>query len=123
MLFRSPELDDWAGWSYSTSFIETKDAASRVGPKLVGRVSLEDSSMTFNGSQDGEDVRTVLALDASGFVLIADGGDVAGYPGELFPATVGSVVPVRSLDSASFKVRIDFGVTGMPRTVVLPAAA
>ncbi|WP_372728973.1 hypothetical protein [Nocardioides sp.] len=117
----TPELDDWAGWSYSTTFIETKDASSRVSPKITGRVSLDDSSMTFNGSQDGTDVRTVLTLDDSGYVLICDGGDVATYPAELFPATVGAVVPVRSLTSDSFKVRIDFGVTNLPSTVTLPA--
>ena len=119
----TPELTDWAGWSYSTTFIETRDASSRVSPKITGRVSLDDSSITFNGSLDGEDVRTVLTLDDTGYILICDGGDETGYPGELFPSTVGSVVPVRSLDSDSFKVRIDFGVTNLPRTVTLPATA
>jgi hypothetical protein len=119
----TPELDDWSGWSYSTSFIETKDAASRVRPKLAGAVSLDDSSMTFNGSQDGEDVRTVLTLGDTGYVLICDGGDVTAQPAELFPVEVGSVVPVRSLDSDAFKVRIDFGVTNIPTTVTLPATA
>lgn len=118
----TPELDDWAGWSYSTTFIETKDANSRIRPKLAGPVSLDDSSMTFNGSQDGQDVRQVLTRDDTGFVLICDGGDTEGYVGELFPASVGSVVPVRSLDADSFKVRVDFGVTNIPRTVTLPAA-
>lgn len=117
------ELDDWAGWSYSTTFIETKDAKSRVSPKLAGRLALEDSSMTFNGSVDGDDIRTVLTLDDTGYILICDGGDVEGYPAELFPVTVGSVVPVRSLDASAFLVRIDFGVTNVPTTVTLPAAA
>lgn len=119
----TPELDDWSGWSYTTNFIETKDASSRVGPKLAGRVSLDDSSMTFNGSKDGQDIRTVLTVDAAGYILICDGGDVEDYLGELFPVTVGAVVPVRSLDSAAFMVRIDFGVTNLPHTVTLPAAA
>ena len=119
----TPELTDWAGWSYSTTFIETRDASSRVSPKITGRVSLDDSSITFNGSPDGQDVRSVLSLDDTGYILICDGGDVATYPGELFPATVGSIVPVRSLDSDSFKVRVDFGVTNLPRTIELPAAA
>lgn len=117
----TPELDDWTGWSYSTTFIETKDASTRVSPKIAGRLSLEDSSMTFNGSKDGLDVRQVLTLDDSGFVLICDGGDVAGYPAELFPGTVGAVVPVRSLDSSAYMVRVDFGVTNVPTTVTLPA--
>ena len=119
----TPELDDWAGWSYSTTFIETKDAANRIRPKLAGPVSLDDSSMTFNGSQDGTDVRTVLTRGDVGYVLICDGGDVATQPAELFPVEVGSVVAVRSLDSAPFKVRVDFGVTNVPQEVVLPATA
>jgi hypothetical protein len=119
----TPELDDWAGWSYSTTFIETKDAASRIRPKLAGAVSLDDSSMTFNGSQDGEDIRTVLTRGDTGYVLIADGGDVTAQPAELFPVEVGSVVPVRSLDADAFKVRIDFGVTNVPVNVTLPATA
>jgi hypothetical protein len=117
------ELDDWAGWSYSTTFIETKDAASRVGPKLAGRISLDDSSLTFNGSQDGDDARSVFTLGDTGFILIADGGLATGLPAEVFPVEVGSVVPVRSLDSAPFKVRIDFGVTNVPKTVTLPTIA
>jgi hypothetical protein len=119
----TPELDDWTGWSYSTTFIETKDAASRIRPKLAGAVSLDDSSMTFNGSVDGEDVRTVLTRGDTGFIVICDGGDVTAYPAEVFPVEVGSIVPVRSLDSASFKVRIDFGVTNIPQTIVLPATS
>lgn len=117
----TPELDDWAGWSYSTTFIETKDASTRVSPKLAGRLSLDDSSMTFNGSVNGTDVRTVLTRDQSGFVLICDGGDVAGRPAEVFPISVGAIVPVRSLDSDAFKVRVDFGVTNIPVTVTIPA--
>lgn len=117
------ELDDISGWSYSTTFIETKDAASRIRPKLAGAVSLDDSSMTFNGSQDGEDIRTVLTRGTTGYVLWCDGGDVEGQPGELFPAEVGSVVAVRSLDSDAFKVRVDFGITNVPTDVTLPAAA
>lgn len=118
-----PELDDWAGWSYSTTFIETKDAKSRIRPKLAGAVSLDDSSMTFNGSQDGEDIRTVLTRGDTGYILICDGGDVTGYPAELFPVEVGSVVAVRSLDSDAFKVRVDFGVTNVPSDVTLPATS
>jgi hypothetical protein len=117
----TPELDDWAGWSYSTTFIETKDAANRIRPKLAGPVSLDDSSITFNGSLDGVDVRTVLTRGDTGFIMICDGGDVAGQPAEVFPVEVGSVVAVRSLDSAPFKVRVDFGVTNVPQEVTIPA--
>ena len=119
----TPEVDDIAGWSYSTTFIETKDANSRIRTKLAAAVTLDDSSITFNGSQDGEDVRTVLTRGDTGFVMWCDGGDVEGQPAEVFPVEVGAVVLVRSLTDAPFKVRVDFGVTNVPQPVVIPAAA
>lgn len=118
----TPEVDDIGGWSYSTTFIETKDAASRVRPKLAGPVSLDDSSITFNGSQDGDDVRSVLTRGDTGYIMWCDGGDVESQLAEVFPVEVGSVVPVRSLTDANFKVRVDFGVTNVPQTVTIPAA-
>jgi len=114
------EVDDIAGWSYSTNFIETKDASSRISPKLAGRVSLDDSSITFNGSSNGTDARTVFTVDQAGYILMADAGLGTGKKGEVFPVSVGSVVSVRSLDSDNFKIRVDFGVTNVPKTVVLP---
>lgn len=120
----TPELDDITGWSGSTSFIETKDASSLLRPKLPSSVSLEDSSMTFNGSSDGDDIRGVLTRGDTGFVLFCDSGDATGLPAELFPATVGWVAKVRSLSGdAPFMVRVDFGVTGLPVDVTLPATA
>lgn len=116
----TPEVDGIAGWSYSTTFVETKDAANRVRPKLAGAVTLEDSSITFNGSQNGNDARTVFTRDQSGFILVADAGLGTGKKGEVFPVTVGSVVKVRSLDSDPFKIRVDFGVTNVPKDVTLP---
>lgn len=114
------EVDDIAGWSYSTTFIETKDAASRTMPKLAGRVTLEDSSITFNGSQNGTDARGVFTLNQAGYMLMADAGLGTGKKGEMFPISVGAVVKVRSLDSDPFKVRVDFGVTNIPKDVTLP---
>lgn len=114
------EVDDIAGWSYSTTFIETKDAASRVMPKLAGRVTLEDSSITFNGSQNGTDARGTFSLNQTGYILMADAGLGTGKKGEMFPVSVGAVVKVRSLDSDPFKIRVDFGVTNIPKDVTLP---
>lgn len=114
------EVDDIAGWSYSTNFIETKDAATRVTPKLAGRITLEDSSITFNGSLNGTDARTVFTLDQTGYIMMADAGLGTGKKAEVFPVSVGAVVKVRSLDADPFKIRVDFGVTNVPKDVVLP---
>jgi hypothetical protein len=114
------EVADIAGWSYSTAFIETKDASTRVRPKLAGAVTLEDSSITFNGSANGTDARTVFTTNQVGYILMADAGLGTGKKGEVFPVSVGSVVAVRSLDSDNFRIRVDFGVTNVPAQITLP---
>jgi hypothetical protein len=114
------ELTDWAGWSYSTTFIETRDASTPVSPKLAGRISVDDSSITFNGSEDGNDVRNTFTRGQNGYIVIADAGMGTGKKAEVFPVEVGSVNKARSLDSDPFKVRVDFGVTNVPQDVTLP---
>lgn len=115
------EVDDIAGWSYATTFIETKDAKSRIRPKLAGPVSLEDSSITFNGSTlAANDARSVFTTNQTGFIIMADAGLGTGKPAEVFPVQVGSVVKVRSLGDTNFKIRVDFGVTNIPKDVTLP---
>lgn len=114
------EVDDIGGWSYSTTFIETKDAANLIRPKLAGPVSLDDSSITFNASSNGTDARTVFTRGQVGFIIMADAGLGTGKKAEVFPVQVGAVVKVRSLDSTNFKIRVDFGVTNIPKDVTLP---
>lgn len=115
------EVDDIAGWTKSTTFLETKDAASRVRPKIAGAVSLEDSSITFNGSKNGIDARTIFAPDQEGYILIADAGLGAGKKADIFPIAVGTVAKVRNLDNANFKIRVDFGITNVPvEDITLP---
>jgi hypothetical protein len=62
----------------------------------------------------------VFTLDQAGFIVMADAGIGTGKKAEVFPVTVGSIVKVRSLDSDPFKIRVDFGVTNIPKDVVLP---
>lgn len=119
------EVDDIAGWTTSTAFIETKDASTPIRPQLAGAITMEGSSITFNGSLNGTDARTVFTAPSGGtiqvgFMLIADGGLGTGKLGEVFPASVGGVTKIRSLDNAPFKIRVDFGITGLPRDVTLP---
>lgn len=115
------EVRDISGWSYSTAFIETRDAGTRVRPKLAGAVTLEDSSITFNGSTtSATDARSVFTTNQTGFIVMADAGTGTGKPAEVFPVTVGSVVKVRSLEGDAFAIRVDFGVTNVPKDVVLP---
>lgn len=120
----SPEVDDIAGWTKSVASIETKDVSTRVRPQLAGAVTLEASSITFNGSKDGEDVRTVLVVGQEPYILIADGGLGAGKLGDVYKTEVANMSKLRSFDNAPFKIRVDFSLPQVPaEDVVLPAAA
>lgn len=118
------EVDDIAGWTKSVSSIETKDVSTRTRPQLAGAVTLEASSITFNGSRDGQDVREVLSEGLAGFILIADGGLGAGKLADVYKADVANIAKVRSFDNAPFKLRVDFSLPMVPaEDVVLVAAA
>ena len=118
----TPEIDDIAGWTTSTAFIETKDASSRVRPQLAGATTFEGSSITFNGSSDGQDARTVFTRGQTGYIVICDSGDATGKKADVYPVEVGAIAKLRSLDNAPFKIRVDFGITGLPdEEVALPA--
>jgi hypothetical protein len=62
----------------------------------------------------------VFSLDQTGYIMMADAGLGTGKKAEVFPVSVGSVVKVRSLDADNFKIRVDFGVTNIPKDVTLP---
>jgi hypothetical protein len=115
------EIDDIAGWTVSTAFIETKDASTPVRPQLAGAVTFEGSSITFNASQTGTDARGVFTRGQTGFILIADAGLGTGKKGDVFPVVVGAIAKLRNLDNANFKIRVDFGITGVPaEDIALP---
>ncbi|MCU1617197.1 MAG: hypothetical protein JWO98_4737 [Frankiales bacterium] len=108
------EIDDLAGFTVTTAYIETKDASTVVRPQLTGAVSYANSSLTFNGSKNGTDIRTILTRGQSGFIIIGDSGVASGKKADVFPVTVGAVAKLRSFDNANFKIRVDFGITAVP---------
>ena len=115
------EVEDLAGWTVTTAFIETKDASTPVRPQLAGAVTYAGSSLTFNGSKNGTDVRTILTRGLSGFMVIGDAGVGTGKKADVFPIVVGAVAKLRNLDNANFLVRVDFGITGVPaEDITLP---
>jgi hypothetical protein len=115
------EIDDIAGWTVSTAFIETKDASTRIRPQLAGAVTFEGSSITFNASKDGTDVRGVFTRGQTGFMIIGDAGLGTGKKADVYPIEVGALAKLRNLDNANFKIRVDFGITGVPaEDITLP---
>lgn len=119
----SGEIADIQGWVVEGGAIPTPDLGSRFIASIPGRTSVQDSSLTLYADEAGVDVRTVLAQGDNGFILFADGGDVAGRPADVFPVRVNSVGKMRSTGDQASQITVRFNITAEPATDVdLPAA-
>jgi len=108
-----------AGFSVSTNFIDTPNLLERFTSQIPGRITTEASSITVYADKLSVDLRTLMARDTSGFIVVADGG-LASAKGHVFAVTVGTVAPLRSADGAGM-LRFDFAITAEPdENVTLP---
>lgn len=118
------EIADLSGWTLQGGEIETPDLGSKFNSKIPGRTSVDDSSLTFYADNRGVDVRTVLPRNTAGFIVICDGGDVAGAKADVYPIRVRSNGKVRSVGDEAGRITIPFSITKEPtENVTLPAAA
>src|SRR5690606_36007743 len=74
----SRAIADVNGWMVSSEMIDVPDMGSRFVSKIPGRISANDSSVTYYMDRGGVDARAVMPRDAEGFMVWLDGGDVAG---------------------------------------------
>ncbi len=108
------EVDDMSGWSTKTNFAETKDASTLFRGQVPISANADDSSLTFNASKNGTDIRATLTEAQSGYIVISPTGAAAvGKKVDVFPIIVGSVTPLHSLSEAE-KVRVDFAIPAKP---------
>jgi hypothetical protein len=119
----SNEVAAAAGWTLTGAEVATPDLGDDFDSKIPGKLSVDDSSLTFYADKAGADVRTVLPRTTTGFILIADGGDVAGNKADNFPIRVRSVGKVRNVEGSAAKVlTVSFSVTDKPsEDVSIPA--
>lgn len=119
----SNEVADWSGWNVSSAMINTPDLGSRFNAQIGGRTSADASSITFYADKAGADVRAVLPRGTDGFILIADGGDVATQPADVFPVTVTSLGKLRTVGDEAARIQVTFAITDEPaEDIELPAA-
>lgn len=118
------EIADLSGWNVASSQINTPDLGNRFVSSITGRTQADNSTITFYADLTGDDVRTVLPRGTKGFLIFADGGDVASQPCDIFPIEVASVGKVRSTGDQAFQLTIGFAIKKPPfEDVTLPAAA
>lgn len=118
------EIASTEGWNTESENVETPDLDSRFTSVIPGRISAEDSSLTFYADRTGSDARALLPRDTSGYIVWMDGGDVPGSPMDIYPVRVSSVGKERSVEGDdAATVVINFAITSEPaEDVEIPAA-
>ena len=117
----SNEVAEISGFQVTANFIDTPDLASSFTPKIIGRTSADDSSITMYASVNSVDVRGILPRGTTGFLMWFDEGDTAGRKFDVYPITVGSAPKDRDLEAAG-RIIINVAVTRVPaENVTVPA--
>lgn len=118
------EIADASGWTISGNDVEAPDLKSEFVNKVPGRTNSEDSSLTFYADEAGNDVRDVLPYKTSGYIVIMNGGDVAGRPMDVFPVRVKTASPpTLSVGDEVARVTVGFSITREPAlNLAIPAA-
>lgn len=113
------EISSATGFSQTSNSVETPDWGSRITTKIPGRITIEDSSITFYGDEDGADIREVLVRDQDINVIFMDGGDVAATPMDVFKTTVSSITTTK--DDGPVMVVVSFTVRQVGESLPIPA--
>ncbi|WP_112469416.1 hypothetical protein [Streptomyces triticisoli] len=117
------ETGAMSGWQTTSGTVPTPALGSRFTPVVGGEITAAESSLTFWASKDGDDVRTLLVREATGFIVWMDEGDTESGTMDVYPVTVTSQAKVRELDQAA-QIMCQFAITGEPsENVAIPAAA
>lgn len=117
----SEEIAEVAGFTLKTDTVATPDLGNRFTGNVPGRITADDSSMTFYASENSNDVRTVLPRGTTGFIVCLPEGDVAGQLMDVFPITVSAAYLDTATDDPG-RVIVEMVITSTPaQNVTIPA--
>jgi hypothetical protein len=118
----SNEIQEIDGWLVESESVETPDLGHLFTGSITGSTSAEDSSVTMYADLGGTDIRDVISRGDNGYMVIMDGGDVAGRTMDVFPCRVGSLGKNRTVDDDPATITINFNITSEPsEDVTIPA--
>lgn len=117
------EVNAIDGFTVTGDDVETPDMATTFTSKIPGRTSADDSSITVYADVTGADARALLPRGTNGFIVIMDGGDVAGSLMDVYPIRVKSQGKPRSTEGTDpATVEIQVSITAEPaENVEIPA--
>ena len=115
------EIASMSGFTVNSASTDTPDLSTRFTAKIPGRITADDSSISFYASSTSADVRTVLPRDTAGYLCILPEGDVPTQKMDVFPAKVSSTAVDTTMEDPA-QVNVQFTITRIPElNLVIPA--
>lgn len=113
------EINDF---QYEADTIERPDYASTWTSTVGGRTKASGNpSLAIYAAKNGVDARSTLVFGYTGFVVMLDGGDVAGYKMDVWPVQV-IAKPKQRSDSDPLTILYQFSIPQPPaEDVTVPA--
>lgn len=115
----SPQMAEVNGFTFSNSPIQTPDMNSRFVSQIPGEDSTDESSIVFYEDKSTNPIRTALAKDTNGFIVIFSGGLAGATPAasdkcEVWPVTVSSNARRYTADNSAAQYEVKFATTSPP---------
>jgi len=108
------------GFQVTSGQLDTPDLGGRFTKRVPGRLTADDSSITFYADIAGTHIRTVLSRDQNTYIGILDGGDVTGRKADYFQVTVAAVGKVRDMEDAP-RLTVTFTIRDYGENKTVPA--
>lgn len=118
----TPQIAEIDGFSFSNDPIATPDLGSSFDSTIPGVDTAENPSLTIYDDDASVALRTSLAKDASGFVVLMPYGDVPTKRCEVWPVTSTGVNDEWTVGNEAARFTVAFAVTSTPsQNAVIPA--
>jgi hypothetical protein len=107
------EVETLTGWSLQGSVLDTPDMGTTFTSQVVGRRTSPQNDITAYLDQNGNDIRSLLPQNTTGYMVICWAGDVGGNNMDVFPSRVVTQANDSNPEDPG-KVTISFAITKIP---------
>jgi hypothetical protein len=123
----TPQIGEMNGFTFSNSPIQTPDMNTKFVSQIPGEDSTEDSSLVFYEDNASNPIKTALAKDVSGFIIVFPSGTAGTNPAaadkcEIWPVTISSNSRRYTNGNEAAMYEVKFACTLEPKIDVTVAA-
>lgn len=105
-------IGSMSGFNFKSTTIDIPNFGSRQTPKIPGENTSDDSSMNFYEDDTSNPIRTTLAKDVTGYILIAPAGlTAAGSKVDVFPIQVSANTRQYTTANEAAQFVVDYAIT------------